>query len=57
MSESEGRKIRLSIYISCYSKTRWFGELLESLLNSDSATEADITAAMTALTRAMAGIY
>ena len=34
MSESDGRKIRLSIYISCYSKTRWFGELLESLLNS-----------------------
>ncbi|MBQ4107265.1 MAG: glycosyltransferase family 2 protein [Lentisphaeria bacterium] len=34
MSENENRKIRLSIYIPCHAQTRWFGEMLESLLNS-----------------------
>ena len=40
-----------------YSAVVNAAQYLQSLIDSGTATEADITAAMTALTRAMAGIY
>ena len=57
IAEAERRLATLDPASEQYSAVVNAAQYLQSLIDSGAATEADITAAMTALTRAMAGIY